>query len=168
MWIYETCSPRRRATNGPRVFLEATVATSVRASAGLMSRAVNGAVAGIAGGIVFGMLMTMMGTLPMVAMLVGSSSAVVGALVHLVISAALGVLFALAVPALGAGALLAAGAGYGLLWWVLGPLLIMPAWLGMPLLTVDGTALASLMGHVIYGVVAAAVLMLLHRRPVGA
>ncbi len=144
------------------------MATSVRASAGLTSRTVYGAVAGIAGGIVFGMLMTMMGTLPMVAMLVGSSSAVVGALVHLVISTALGVLFAVTVPTLGAGALLAAGAGYGLLWWVLGPLLIMPAWLGMPLFTVDSTALASLMGHVIYGLVAAGVLLLLRQRAVPA
>lgn len=142
------------------------MATRARASAGLMSQAVNGAVAGIGGGLVFGMLMAVMGMLPMVAMLVGSSSAVVGALVHLVISAGLGVLFAVAVPALGTGALVVAGAVYGVLWWVLGPLLIMPAWLGMPLFTVDSTALASLMGHVIYGMVAAGVLLLLRRRAV--
>ncbi len=144
------------------------MATSVRASAGLLAPAANGAVAGIGGGLVFGMLMAMMGTLPMVAMLVGSSSAVVGALVHLLISAGLGALFAVAVPALGAGALLAAGAGYGVLWWVLGPLLIMPAWLGMPLLTVDSTAVTSLMGHVLYGLVTAGALLLLRRRAVQA
>lgn len=43
------------------------------------ARLVAGAAAGLVGGIVFGMLMAMMGMLPTVAMLVGSSSAAVGA-----------------------------------------------------------------------------------------
>lgn len=54
--------------------------------------------------------MAMMGMLPMIAMLIGSTSAVVGAVVHLVISAGLGVLFALVVPSLGTGMMLVAGA----------------------------------------------------------
>lgn len=140
------------------------MATRTQGSTALMTRTRDGALAGIGGGIVFGALMAMMGMLPMIAMLVGSTSAVVGALVHLVISAGLGMLFALAVPALEAPALLGAGALYGVVWWVLGPLLIMPAWLGGPLFTIDTMALRSLMGHVVFGVVAAGVLVLLRRR----
>lgn len=130
---------------------------------GLVSRALSGALAGIAGGIVFGMLMAMMGMLPMVAMLVGSQSAVVGGLVHLVISVGIGALFGLVVPATTLGPLLGAGAVYGMVWWVLGPLVIMPARLGMPLFMINQAAWMSLMGHVIYGLVAAAVLFALRR-----
>lgn len=137
---------------------------SVQASTGLTTRVTHGVVAGIAGGVVFGALMAMMGMLPMIAMLVGSSSALVGALVHLVISTGLGVLFAVSVPALRTGATLGAGAAYGALWWVLGPLLIMPAWMGMPLFSVDTMATRSLIGHVVYGLVAAAALLVLRRR----
>lgn len=131
---------------------------------GLVSRAVQGVVAGVAGGILFGVLMAMMDMLPMVAMLVNSESAGVGAVVHLVISAGIGALFALAVPAAGAGSLVAAGAVYGVVWWILGPLIIMPAWLGMDLFMFNTDNWLSLMGHVIYGMVAAAVLYGLRRR----
>jgi uncharacterized membrane protein YagU involved in acid resistance len=130
----------------------------------MVSRALNGALAGVAGGIVFGMLMAMMGMLPMIAQLVGSDSAVVGGIVHLVISAALGALFGLLVPATTVSALLGAGVVYGMLWWVLGPLVIMPARLGMPLFMINQTAWMSLMGHLIYGMVTAAVLFGLRRR----
>jgi uncharacterized membrane protein YagU involved in acid resistance len=132
----------------------------------MLARARNGALGGLAGGVVFGAMMAMMGMLPMVAMLVGSTSAAVGAVVHLVISAGLGVLFALVVPSLGTGMMLAAGAVYGVVWWVLGPLLIMPTLLGMTrmILTVDTPALMSLVGHVLFGVVTAGVLLALRHR----
>jgi uncharacterized membrane protein YagU involved in acid resistance len=135
-------------------------------TASLVSRGIAGAAAGIAGGIVFGMLMAMRGMLPMIAGLVGSSSPVVGALVHLVISAGIGALFGLLAAGIAnrIGPLLAAGAGYGVVWWVLGPLLIMPAMLGKPLFALNKTAVMSLMGHVVYGLVTAAVLYGIRRR----
>lgn len=136
----------------------------------MLTRAMNGVLAGLAGGLVFGALMAMMGMLPMVAMLVGSTSVVVGAVVHLVISAGLGMLFALVVPSLSTGMMVVAGAVYGVVWWVLGPLLIMPTLLGMTqmIFTVDSAALMSLVGHVLFGVVAAGVLLALRRRAVRA
>lgn len=144
--------------------------SGVRTGAGMLTRAMNGVLAGLAGGLVFGALMAMMGMLPMVAMLVGSTSAVVGAVVHLVISAGLGALFALVVPSLSTGMMVVAGAVYGVVWWVLGPLLIMPTLLGMTqmIFTVDSAALMSLVGHVLFGVVAAGVLLALRRRAVRA
>lgn len=134
---------------------------------GLVTRGLQGAAAGVAGGLVFGMLMAMMGMLPMVAMLIGSESALVGFIVHLAISAGIGTLFGILAPTLNLGAMLALGAGYGVIWWFLGPLIIMPAWLGMPLFMFNGDTWLSLLGHVIFGVVTAAVLFGLRRRVVG-
>jgi hypothetical protein len=48
------------------------------------------------------------------------------------------------------------GLHWGAIWWILGPLLIMPAMMGMPLFTIDGMSPMSLLGHLIYGAVAGA------------
>lgn len=130
----------------------------------VLSRTLHGAVAGIGGGIAFGILMAMMGMLPMVAMLVGSSSAGVGIVVHLVISAILGAGFGLVAPFTRFWPLLGSGVVYGVIWWVLGGLLLMPAGLGMPVFQLGASAVQSLMGHLIYGVITAAVLYGIRRR----
>ncbi|GAB4098060.1 hypothetical protein [Sinomonas halotolerans] len=120
-------------------------------------RLLAGAVGGLAGGIVFGVLMAAMGVLPMIASMVGSSSAAVGFGVHLVISVLIG--WGLTVPFAGLlsgyGKAVLVGLAYGALWWVLGPLVIMPTVLGMPLFMVDVAALMSLMGHLVYGAILA-------------
>ena len=128
-------------------------------------RVLAGVVGGVAGGAVFGMLMAVMGMLPMIAMMVGSDVAAVGFGIHMMISIVIGLgLTVLFGNLLLTGYLrgLIVGMVYGAVWWVLGPLVIMPMMMGMPLFTVDSTALFSLMGHVIYGgilgVVAVAVL----------
>lgn len=122
-------------------------------------RLVAGGVSGCIGGLVFGAMMGMMGMLPMVAMLVKSESAGVGFCLHMAISAVIGagfgVVFGFRAVNLTGGALW--GAVYGAAWWVLGPLLIMPAMLGMgPQIGMALTLpmLMSLVGHLIYGVVA--------------
>jgi uncharacterized membrane protein YagU involved in acid resistance len=118
-----------------------------------------GVAGGLAGGLVFGMLMAMMGMLPMIASMAGSDSAAVGFGIHMVISVLIGlgltVPFAGLLTSYGKAAL--TGLAYGALWWVLGPLVIMPLMLGMPLFTIDPTALLSLMGHLVYGVILALV-----------
>ncbi|MGH2773701.1 MAG: hypothetical protein ACRDIU_11280 [Actinomycetota bacterium] len=114
-----------------------------------------GIAGGLAGGVVFGMLMQMMGMIPMIAMLVGSESVVVGWLVHLAISAFAGGTFAVLFGRQAAAPGPAAGIGvaYGAAWWVLGALFLMPAKLGMPLFVFNSMAWQSLMGHLIYGLV---------------
>lgn len=116
-------------------------------------RLLAGAVGGLAGGVLFGMLMQMMGMLPMVGSLVGQDTVAVGWLVHLAISVALGLGFALTLGALSSswGRAVGFGAVYGAIWWVLGALLIMPAAMDMPIFAVGATQLQSLMGHLIYG-----------------
>lgn len=132
----------------------------------LVPHVTTGVVGGLAGGIVFGLLMQMMGMIGMVAMLVGSGSTAVAWVVHLAISAVIGGGFGL----LGGRFLtrtsvaLGAGAGYGMIWWVLGPLLLMPAKLGMPLFHVDAMAGKSLMGHMIFGAVLGVVAAVVARR----
>jgi hypothetical protein len=134
--------------------------------AGLVNRGIAGVVGGLVGGIAFGVLMQVMGMIPMVAMLVGSDSVGIGWLVHLVISAGIGASFGLLLgaTATGAGRAIGLGAGYGVVWWVLGGLLIMPAWLGMPVFTFNTAAWMSLVGHVLYGVLLGAVYALVRPR----
>jgi uncharacterized membrane protein YagU involved in acid resistance len=128
-----------------------------------------GIVGGIAGGVVFGVMMQAMDMIGMVGMLVGSESGAVAWVVHLAISAAIGAGFGLVlaprVTGLAVG--LGLGAAYGLVWWVLGPLLLMPAAMGMPVFTVDGVAVQSLVGHIAFGLVLGAVVAVLARRTGG-
>lgn len=125
----------------------------------LSRRVTAGVIGGIAGGLVFGLLMAMMGMLPMVASLVGSTSVWAGFGIHMVISVLVGlgltVPFAGLLSSYGKGTLV--GLGYGALWWILGPLFIMPAILGMPLFMLNMMAALSLMGHLAYGVILALV-----------
>lgn len=125
----------------------------------LTQRVVGGVIGGVAGGVVFGVLMGTMGMLPMVAGLVGSDAALVGFLVHMLISVILGIGFSLIFGAqsssYGQGARW--GLVYGAIWWVLGPLVIMPLLMGMGLqfgMALTTPMLMSLVGHILYGVVA--------------
>jgi uncharacterized membrane protein YagU involved in acid resistance len=133
-----------------------------------------GAWAGLIAGILFGLMMTMIsapaidgGRIPlmqMVAMSVGATSLVAGWIFHLFNSALIGAIF---------GAIFgnkldnyakssALGALYGLAWWVVGGMVLMPLLLGdpafAPIITPEmrPVAVGSLMGHVIYGAVTGA------------
>ncbi len=112
-----------------------------------------GIVGGLVGGLVFGLMMAMMGMMSMIASLVGSQSSLVGWLLHLAISAFIGVTFALLFGdrSTGYGSGLLWGIVYGIIWWVLGPLVIMPAMMGMPLFMFNSMTMMSLVGHIIYG-----------------
>jgi len=118
-----------------------------------------GGLAGIAGGVAFGRWMAQAGFFPLVAGLVGSGSEAVGMTLHfvfaLVIGMSLGVLFQRDLRGFGSG--MGWGLGYGILWWFVGPLTLMPLWLGQPLdwSWSRGAALfGSLVGHVVYGLLA--------------
>lgn len=128
-----------------------------------------GIIAGIIGGIVFGMMMAMMNMLPMVAMLVKSDSPIVGFIVHLVISAGIGASFGILlslVSVKGRIGKIVSGALYGMIWWVLGALVLMPLMLGMTnmVFQIGDTQWASLMGHVIFGVITGFVFNMLDQR----
>ncbi|WP_231558443.1 hypothetical protein [Modestobacter caceresii] len=150
-----------------RTMASATTGTTAHnGRATLMQRVTAGVGGGLAGGVVFGLMMQAMGMMGMIGQLVGSTSTAVAWVVHLAISAIFGAAFGAVlgglVKGLGSGVLI--GAGYGVVLWVVGPLLLMPAFLGMPLFVVNETALTSLLGHVIFGVVLGAVAGVLLRR----
>ncbi len=129
-----------------------------------------GAVASLTGGLLFSLVFVATGTLPRVAALVGQSSPVVGFVVHLAISALIGMTYGLlfareAAPNVATALLW--GAVYGLIWWFLGPLTLFPILLGAQAtwtVAAAGVALPSLVGHLLYGIATAVTFLALERR----
>ena len=115
--------------------MDTVAGRETRTSVSLVQRIVGGVIGGVVGGLVFGAMMAMMGMLPMVASVVGSKSAMVGFIYHMFNSVIIGIAFGLVFGALcrtyGLGALW--GLVYGVIWWVLGPMILMPLLLGMGL-----------------------------------
>lgn len=135
----------------------ATTAQS-RAGSSLLQRIIGGVIGGVAGGLVFGAMMAMMGMLPMVASVVGSQSPIIGFLYHMfnsvIIGAIYGFVFGARSYTYGRGVGL--GLLYGVIWWVLGPMILMPLLLGMgPQFAAALTPpmLISLVGHLVYGLI---------------
>jgi hypothetical protein len=128
-------------------------------------------VGGLVAGLVFGLMMSVMtaptpdgGRMPVIAMvgqIVGSPTVAVGWLYHLFNSAVIGAIFGWLigprVSGLASG--LGWGAAYGLGWWILGGLILMPVFLGMPAFApvmmpeMRMVAMGSLLGHLIYGLI---------------
>jgi uncharacterized membrane protein YagU involved in acid resistance len=114
-----------------------------------------GATAGLVAGIPLGIIMQVTDVMPMVADLISDPSTGLGWLVHLFNSALFGAIFAVLFARWIARPGVAIGLGlvYGIGWWVLGALVIMPAWLGMNemIFQVGGNQWWSLLGHLLYG-----------------
>jgi hypothetical protein len=115
-----------------------------------------GAAGGLLGGLIFTVVMIQIGFLPTVARLIGSRSPVAGFIAHLIIAdligASYGILFRRQSYDLGSA--LGWGVSYGFFWWILGPLTLLPIFLGAtPRWTPDVAAglTASLVGHLAYG-----------------
>ena len=130
-----------------------------------------GIIGGLAGGVVFGMMMGMMGMLPMIGQMVGMPNAVAGFVMHLGISAMIGASFAVllgsTVRGLGGG--IAQGLTYGAIWWLLGPLTLMPLFMGMGLgvnwnAAAANSMLPSLAGHLVFGLLLGITYALLRNR----
>jgi uncharacterized membrane protein YagU involved in acid resistance len=134
----------------------------------LVGRVAAGVAGGLVGGLVFGIMMALDGMMPMIAQLVGSESAAVGWVVHFAIATFIGATFAVIFAALARSVLAATGLGlvYGAVWWVLGPMLIMPAWLGMSEMVFvwNDTTRTSLFGHLVFGLLLGLVYSLLAPR----
>ena len=128
-----------------------------------------GVVASLVGGLLFSLVMVSTGALPQIANLVGGSSPVLGFVVHMGISTLIGmsygVLFGREAFDVGSG--IAWGMVYGLAWWFVGNLTLLPILLGHPFVWTTeaaATGLPSLVGHLIYGAATACVFLLLKRR----
>jgi hypothetical protein len=104
--------------------------------------------------------MERVGVFPLIAGLVHSDSPDVGRFLHFIISviigASYGALFRHDIR--GTGSSIVWGIAYGFIWWILGPLTIMPWWLGQGVqwsLEASRATFPSLVGHLIYGILLA-------------
>src|ERR1700678_1003863 len=119
---------------------------------------VGGTLAGIVGGWAFGKWMEQVNFYPLIAGLVGSNSRMVGESLHFFFAVIIGVTFALLFQreARGYGSSMVCGMAYGIFWWFLGPLTILPLWSHRPLDWSSSHAselFGSLIGHIVYGVI---------------
>src|SRR5215468_7429051 len=128
-----------------------------------------GCTAGLVGGIVASPLFLATHALPKIVGLDTSLSGSRGLLLHLLVSAVIGMtyglLFRREASSLGLG--VAWGWLFGLIWWFVGPMTILPLLLtGVCDWSTDAASalLPSLMGHLIYGATTALVFLLMERR----
>lgn len=144
----------------------AALAQGTNTQPAVVGSVVRGGIAGLIGGAAFGVLMQVMDMMKMVGMLVGNEAAIVGWLVHLAISAFIGATFVLLfgryLGSFPRGIVF--GLGYGLFWWVLGALILMPLRLGSGVFGMNAVSMTSLLGHLVFGAVTGAVVVLLARR----
>jgi uncharacterized membrane protein YagU involved in acid resistance len=128
-----------------------------------------GAMAGLAGGLISSPIMLATGIFPRVAGVGTGFSTFLGFLLHLLISALLGMsyglLFRNEAPNLGLGA--SWGWLFGMIWWYLGPMTLLPLLLTGEADWTPAAAsaqLPSLPGHLVYGAVTAFTFLFLERR----
>ncbi len=133
-----------------------------------------GAYGGFAGGLIFGAMMGMMGMLPMIGSMIGQPTAAAGFVVHMANSVIIGVGFAIVLGRFVSGISSGVGVGlaYGGVWWILGPLTLMPLLMGMGFgvnwnVAAAAAMLPSLVGHLMYGGVLGLVYTWLRHRAVG-
>jgi uncharacterized membrane protein YagU involved in acid resistance len=131
-----------------------------------------GAAASLAGGVLFGLVMLAIGAFTRVADMTGGASLAFLFAGHLGVSVLIGmsygVLFRREAPDWESG--LAWGLLYGLVWWYLGPMTLLPVFSGRPLAWTAGDADAALpwlLGHLLFGGTTACCFMLLERRHAG-
>lgn len=142
--------------------------TDTSSSTSRAKPAIAGAISGAIGGLVFGMMMGMMGMLPMVGMLVRQENALVGFIVHMLISTFIGVVYGLIISRFANTwtTAIVGGVINGIAWWILGALILMPLSLGMSqmIFVIGQMQWMSLLGHLIFGVITGIVFVPLSQR----
>src|ERR1700735_2097852 len=125
--------------------------------------------AALVGGLISSPVMLATGILPQIAGLGSGFSLVGGLLIHLVISALIGMTYGLLFRHEASSLCLGLGWSwlFGLIWWYLGPMTFLPLMLtGVCDWSTDAASalLPSLVGHLIYGAATALTFLLLERR----
>ncbi|MEM7342722.1 MAG: hypothetical protein AAF485_00635 [Chloroflexota bacterium] len=105
---------------------------------------------------------------PLVSAITGSDSTMVGGVLHYAIGITIALTFALLFyrDIQGNGSAIIWGMSYGLLWWIIGPLTLMPFLTGLPIewtIAAAQSAFAPLVAHLLYGAVVGFVYALLNR-----
>ncbi len=123
---------------------------------GLARAIVGGTLAGLMGGWAFGKWMAQVNFFPLIAGLVGSNSRMVGESLHFLFAVIIGITFAVLFQreVRGFGSSMVCGVAYGIFWWFLGPLTLLPLWMRHPVDWSNEHAselFGSLVGHIVYG-----------------
>ena len=124
---------------------------------------------GLVGGLLFSVVMLQTGFLPNVADLVGMTASAAGFTVHLAIASVIGTTYGLLFRRQTYDIASAVGWGmsYGFFWWILGPLTLMPIFLGGTAqwtAAAAATAFPNLVGHLAFGAGLAITFYLLEAR----
>lgn len=128
-----------------------------------------GVLAGLVGGALFTPIWLHVDYFPNVAGLVGGESTGLGILIHLLIAETIGAAYGLLFrrQSYDLGSALGYGLAYGVFWWVLGVLTLLPEFLGAPLrwdAELAASAFPGLVGHLVYGAGLGVALQLLEAR----
>ena len=134
-------------------------------------RAIGWGVAGsILGGLAFTVIMVQVGDLPVIAGIVRGGDAATGLIVHFIISIIIGAMYGALFSrvATSYGSAIGWGTAYGLFWWILGRITLLPLLLGQEGTLSRAAAVnaypASFIGHVAYGAITAMYFYFLERR----
>jgi uncharacterized membrane protein YagU involved in acid resistance len=119
---------------------------------------IGGSLAGVAGGWAFGRWMAQANFYPLIASLIGSNSRMAGESLHFLFAVIIGITFTALFQreVRGYGSSMVCGVAYGIFWWFLGPLTILPLWMRKPLDWSNDHAselFGSLVGHIVYGLI---------------
>ncbi|MBU8763719.1 DUF1440 domain-containing protein [Micrococcus luteus] len=111
-----------------------------------------GILGSIIGGLVFGAMMAMMGMLPKIAGMMGSDSAIIGFVIHMMISFIFGIVFTIFTGFTRWNGMVA-GLVFGVVLWFLFPFILMPMMMGNSDMAFKFSTdtMMSLVGHLIYG-----------------
>lgn len=121
-----------------------------------------GMLAGILGGACFGFIMQLTGMMGRYAEIVGGYKDIDGWFVHIVVSAILGAIYGAAGYRI-SKSWLVSGLAYGLIWWVLGSLIAIPALMGVGIFYFNAFAWWALLGNLIFGLLTAGVFVMMSR-----
>ena len=127
-----------------------------------------GGVGGLVGGWIFSVWMSQVDFYPLIAGLVNTTSREVGVLLHFAIASFIGISFGLFFQTAlrGVGTSMGWGLAYGVFWWFVGPLTLLPLLQGhTPDWSVENGArlFGSLIGHAMYGLLLGLVCAILNR-----
>lgn len=128
-----------------------------------------GVLAGLVGGALFTPIWLQVDYFPNVAGLVGGESTGLGIFIHLLIAEAIGAFYGLLFrrQTYDLGSALGYGLAYGVFWWVLGVLTLLPEFLGTPVrwdAELAAGAFPGLVGHLVYGAALGVAVQILEAR----
>jgi len=144
--------------------MTAQTTTTLWQDEALVASARIGIVTGLFGGGVFGIWMLGAGMFPTISALIGADNVLIGFSLHMLISAVIGGSFGVIATRIPntLATQVAGGFAYGIVWWIVGALIIMQLVLTGSALNIGDPQVMSLIGHMIFGIIMGTMFYILH------